>query len=205
MEKKQILLPEDAVEVAYIAGAWGIKGGLKVVPFNKDADALLNAKQWFICAKQMHWNKDREDALQKVQNVSEKLIHIFQKPEIREHSSGLVVSAHEVHDRNVAESLKGARVFVSRADFPKLSSDEFYWIDLIGLQVVNQRGVVFGNVIDLMNNGPQALLRVPYEHKDQLGKEHQIELLIPFVEAFIVNVDLNAGVIQVDWETEYSL
>jgi len=41
-------LPEDAVEVGRVLGAWGIKGGIKVKPFAADPQALFSSKRWFI-------------------------------------------------------------------------------------------------------------------------------------------------------------
>jgi 16S rRNA processing protein RimM len=64
-----------------------------------------------------------------------------------------------------------------------LSDDEFYWADLIGLEVENLQGEHLGTVTDMMSNGPQSILRiVPAEVEAQ-------ERLIPFVDAFIIKVD----------------
>src|SRR6201991_1857609 len=46
--QKELLWPEDAIEVGRILGAWGIKGGIKVLPFASDPQALFSAKVWFL-------------------------------------------------------------------------------------------------------------------------------------------------------------
>jgi len=58
----------------------------------------------------------------------------------KEHGDAIVATAQEVSDRTAAEDLKGARVFISRASFPTADPDEFYWVDLMGLAVVNRQG-----------------------------------------------------------------
>ena len=101
-------------------------------------------------------------------------------------------------DRNEAEALKGASVFVSRANFPQLEEDEYYWGDLLGLAVENQQGESLGTVADMMSKGPQSILRVEYEAE---GKAQ--ERLIPFVSQFVIKVDKDAKRIIVDWGLDY--
>ena len=118
--------------------------------------------------------------------------------EAREHSDTVVASSHEVPDRTAAESLRGARIFVSRASFPTPDSDEYYWVDLLGLDVVNREGLPMGQVKDLMATGPQTVLVLSFE---QDGKPQ--ERMIPFVSAYIDQVDLAARRIMVDWQPDY--
>jgi len=118
--------------------------------------------------------------------------------EAREHSDTVVASSHEVPDRTAAESLRGARIFVSRASFPTPDSDEYYWVDLLGLDVVNREGLPMGQVKDLMATGPQTVLVLSFE---QDGKPQ--ERMIPFVSAYIDQVDLGARRITVDWQPDY--
>ena len=106
--------------------------------------------------------------------------------------------AQGVDDRDQAEKLKGARVFISRAEFPKTDDDEYYWVDLMGLAVVNREGLALGTVKDLMSTGPQTVLVVGYEEE---GKAQ--ERLIPFVNAFVDEVSLPNKRITVDWQPDY--
>jgi 16S rRNA processing protein RimM len=119
--------------------------------------------------------------------------------EAKEHSDSIVASAHDVDDRGVAESLKGSRIFVPRSSFPTAGDDEYYWVDLIGLDVVNREGLEMGRVTDLMATGPQTVLVLEYE---EAGKK--AERMIPFVAAYVDNVDLAAKKITVDWQADYS-
>jgi len=118
--------------------------------------------------------------------------------ESKEHSDVVVASGHDIPDRNAAEALKGARIFVARSSFPTPASDEYYWVDLLGLTVVNREGVTLGEVTDLMSTGPQTVLVVHAQVDDKT-----LECLIPFVAVFIDAVDLNAKRITVDWQADY--
>jgi 16S rRNA processing protein RimM len=71
-------------------------------------------------------------------------------------------------------------------------------VDLIGLQVVNREGLVLGEVRELMATGPQTVLVVGYE---EAGKP--AERMIPFVSAYVDQVDLAARRITVDWQPDY--
>ena len=116
----------------------------------------------------------------------------------KEHADSVVASAHDIPDRNAAESLKGSRIFVGRSSFPTPATDEYYWVDLIGLSVINREGVALGTVKDLMSTGPNTVLVLEWQEGDKT-----LERMIPFVNAYIDSVDLNARRIQVDWQSDY--
>jgi 16S rRNA processing protein RimM len=109
-----------------------------------------------------------------------------------------VATSPAVPDRNAAEALRGARIFIAREHFPKADDGEYYWVDLIGLQVRNREGVELGVVKDLLATGPQTTLVLGYEEN---GKEQ--ERMIPFVDAYIDHVDLPGKCITADWQTDY--
>jgi 16S rRNA processing protein RimM len=110
----------------------------------------------------------------------------------------VVAWAQGIDDRDAAQALRGARIFVPRSSFPVTTQDEYYWVDLIGLQVVNREGVALGQVQEMMSTGPQTVLVLAYE---QDGKAQ--ERMIPFVSAFVDKVDLPEKCITVDWQPDY--
>ena len=114
-----------------------------------------------------------------------------------------MAQAREVPDRTSAEALRGARVFVGRASFPTAASDEFYWIDLIGLAVVNRQGEHLGTVIGLLDTGPHSVLRVAADGDAAPSPTPEAERLIPFVAAYIDDVSLAQRLITVDWGLDY--
>ncbi|MFO0205071.1 MAG: ribosome maturation factor RimM, partial [Betaproteobacteria bacterium] len=115
----------------------------------------------------------------------------------REQGDAIVATAQELDDRDLAESLKGARIFVPRTSFPTPDEGEFYWVDLIGAHVTNRRGVVLGTVKALASNGAQDLLQV--EAADGAGPA----ILVPMVERYVEAVDLAAREVRVDWEPDW--
>ena len=175
-------LPADAIEVGRIADAWGIKGWFKVLPHSAQPEALFSSKRWLLQPPGAAGSQAFRLAIR----------------EAKEHSDVIVASSEDVPDRNAAEALRGARVFVPRSSFPSTTEDEYYWVDLIGLSVINREGVALGVVQELMSTGPQTVLVLGYE---QDGKPQ--ERMIPFVSAFVDKVDLPEKRITVDWQPDY--
>jgi 16S rRNA processing protein RimM len=115
----------------------------------------------------------------------------------------VVARIEGVDDRNGAEALKGASLYLPRSAFPKPGSDEYYWVDLIGLSVVNREGLSLGQVRDLMSTGPSSVLVLAYEQITEDGSTRQAERMIPFVSAYVDAVDLPSRRITVDWQPDY--
>jgi 16S rRNA processing protein RimM len=178
-------LPADAIEVGRIADAWGVKGWFKVLPHSASPEALFSSKRWYLLPTERGTKTFTGTVLLRVR-------------EAKEHSDTIVASAHEVDDRNAAEALKGARIFIPRSSFPTASTDEYYWVDLIGLEVINREGVALGQVKELLSTGPQTVLVIEYTED---GKA--LERMIPFVSAYVDGVDLPGKRITVDWQADY--
>lgn len=178
-------LPADAVEIGRIAEAWGIKGWFKVLPYSADPEALFSSKRWFILPT--------EKGVKTFSGVLRLAVK-----EAKEHSDTVVACAHGVDDRSAAEALRGARIFVARSSFPTVQPDEYYWVDLIGLSVVNRQQESLGTVKELLSTGPQTVLVLEYTHD---GKA--CERMIPFVAAYVDDVDLPGRCIRVDWLPDY--
>ncbi len=178
-------LPADAIEVGRIADAWGVKGWFKVLPYSADPEALFSSSHWFLLPT--------ERGAQTFTGAARLAVK-----EAKEHSDTIVATAHGVNGRSDAEALRGARIFVSRSSFPAAATDEYYWVDLIGLVVINRQDEILGCVKELLSTGPQTVLVLEYE---QDGKS--CERMIPFVATYVDDVDLKARHIRVDWHTDY--
>jgi 16S rRNA processing protein RimM len=188
--------PEDAVEVGAIVDAYGLKGWVKVVAHasaGHGGDALTHAKCWWLLK-----GRERKSA---------------QMTQAKAHGDHVVAHLGGLADRDAALALRGYSVHIRRADFPTLGDDEFYFVDLVGLDVVNEAGVALGCVVDLIDNGAHAVLRVEYpsvgkggepmtDVKDSVG-DGKGERLIPFVGVYVKTVDQAARRIVVDWEADY--
>ena len=189
-------LPADAIEVGRILDAWGIKGWFKVLPHSASPEALFSSKRWFLLPPERSTKPRRPTEAAAVQDWTEPLL--LRVKEAKDHSDSVVASSADIADRTAAESLKGARIFVPRSSFPTPEDGEYYWVDLIGMQVLNREGVALGEVRDLMATGPQTVLVLQTQED---GKK--IERMIPFVSAFVDKVDTAARCITVDWQPDY--
>ncbi len=172
-------VPDDLVLVAHVTGAYGITGWVRLRPYSSEASALLHAKTWWL---------DRPE------------LHDVDVMQVRTQGEDIVAHLMGIESRNAAEDLRGATVQIRRVHFPPLQDNEFYWIDLIGHDVVNLAGEVLGKVGGLMDNGAHPILRVEVPAQ---GTEKAQELLIPFVERFVPKVDSQAKLITVDWEKDF--
>jgi len=186
--------PDDALEVGIVAGAWGIKGWVKVQPHAADPQALFATKRWFL--KPPVGPLGRRPG----SPVVPTLLRITQA---RDHGDGLVAQAQEIPDRSAAEALRGARIFVSRSSFPTADPDEYYWVDLIGLDVFNREGEALGSVVGLLDTGAHSVLRVAPQQVPDGKTAREVERLIPFVAAYVDSVGLPERRIVVDWGLDY--
>jgi len=178
-------LPADAVEVGRIGDAWGVQGWFKVISHSAHPEALFSSKRWYLLPT--------ERGPQPFEGVALMAIR-----EAKDHSGTVVARCQDVADRDAAQALKGSRIFVARSSFPTAGADEFYWVDLIGLSVVNREGLVLGLVRDLVSTGPQTVLVIENTQDDAVR-----EILIPFVSVYVDAVDIAQRQIRVDWQPDY--
>lgn len=176
-DRTQVFL-EDLVEVGHISGAYGIRGWVRVRPYSADAEALLTVESWWL-----------DKPVQKS----------FEAIEARWQGNDIVASLEGVADRNAAEALRGSVVRIARSDFPDLDENEYYWVDLIGLKAVNGQGICLGTVSNLIDNGAHSILQIQADLPDGRKKE----LLIPFIDNYVGDVDFENGTVAVDWELDY--
>jgi len=210
--------PEDAIEVGRVLGAWGIKGGIKVMPFASDPQALFSSRRWFLkpaetprppapatagpaAAATPDPAAARKTPAQRAALAAPMPVALNVHG-VRDQGDAIVALAPEIVDRDAAEALKGARIFISRASFPAPEDDEFYWVDLIGLSVFNREGAALGEVVGLIDTGPHCVLRVQPPAAEERPPEAG-ERLIPFVDAYVDSVDIPGRRIVVDWGLDY--
>lgn len=186
-----VTLPQDAVEVARVQDAWGIQGWVRIRPHSASPEALFSARNWYLAPPE----RPRPGAPAWTRPLQ------AERHQARWHGESVVARLEGVSDRTAAEALKGARIFVARADFPPLEEGEYYWVDLIGLPVINRQGQILGQVVELMETGPQQVLVLHQADDSNGGKP--VERLIPFVEAYVDAVDVPGRRIVVDWQPDY--
>ena len=112
----------------------------------------------------------------------------------RKQGKGLAALLPGFEDREQAATLVGLQIFVRRDQLPATAKDEYYWSDLEGLDVHTTKGEVLGRVERLMETGANDVLVIRGE------REH----LVPFIQGqYVTHVDLECGLIEVDWDPEF--
>jgi 16S rRNA processing protein RimM len=162
------------IVIGKISTPHGVKGWVKVFSYTDPLDNILHYQPWLI-RRNEGWRsvKVKDGRIQ---------------------GKTIVAQIEGIDDRDSAEQLKGFEIAVKREQLPEAEAGEFYWIDLIGLQVINRQGIVLGTVDHLMETGANDVLVVQGE------KEH----LVPFVpDEFIKEVDLKNKKILVDWDADF--
>ena len=168
-------IPVNLIDMGYIANAFGIQGWVKIKTATEYSDSLDEYTQVYL--------KLKDGTV-----LSKKIEKSFARDGV------FHAKLAGVDDRDSAFALKGTIVAVDREEFPDLDEDEFYWVDLIGLNVINVQGESLGVVKDLMETGANDVL---------VAKLEQEERLIPFVAQYVVKVDMQNKQIIVDWGLDY--
>jgi 16S rRNA processing protein RimM len=154
-----------------VSGLFGVRGWVKVFSYTQPREAILDYRRWFV-GRQGQWQ--RMDVC-----------------EGQRHGKAVIARLEGIEDRDQAARLIESEIAVSRQDLPEAEEGSYYWADLEGLQVVHRDGTVLGTVGYLIETGAN----------DVLVTEGDKERLIPFVAGeVILDVDVDKGVITVDWE-----
>lgn len=116
----------------------------------------------------------------------------FEVLEVREAKNVVIVRFRGINDRNAAEALNGLELYVDRDNLPdeELEEDEFFYADLEGLEAVDDKGAGYGTVSGVYDFGAGDLL--------ELKGPGKRPVLIPFSEAAVLEIDLEAGRILID-------
>ncbi|SMB26359.1 16S rRNA processing protein [Sterolibacterium denitrificans] len=170
----------DMVVLGRVNEAYGLRGWVRVHFFSDDAEAFGAMPQWWFGTPadggKAHWQAHELSAL---------------KP----HGKGYVAKFSRMDDRTAAEAIEGCFIAAPRAALPGTAKGEYYWVDLLGLDVVNAEGARLGRVVDLMRSGAHEVLCV----RDEAGQER----LLPFVAAVVKDVDSALREIRVDWGVDW--
>ncbi|WP_308447354.1 ribosome maturation factor RimM [Parachitinimonas caeni] len=160
--------------MAYISGAFGVRGSIKVVADTEYADSLFDYPTWWL-GRDGRWQR-----------------YTFVEGQI--HSKVLIATLDGVDDRDKADSLRGCTIAVPRSEMPEADENEYYWTDLVGMAVRNVAGEYLGTVVELFETGANDVLVV---------RDAPIERLIPFVASVVLTVDDIARTITVDWGLDF--
>lgn len=184
--------PADAlVVVGRVGGAYGLKGWIRVEPFSDDPSqsALLHAREWFLRTRT---SPSQPASAAQAAAVAARPVRVTG---CRISAGGLRAGIEGLDSPEQADALRGAEVLLPRSAFPRTEDDEYYWVDLIGCRVFSVDDEPLGTVTALDDHGAHPILRL----QDEDGRIR----LIPFVEALIPQVDVQARRIVADWDPSY--
>ena len=166
---------ERRILLGRIVGAFGIRGQIKIESWTEPRDAIFRYQPWILVDAA---GNERE----------------FSGARGKESGKHLVATFPGVDDRNVVEAMRGTEISVARSALPPPRPDEFYWVDLEGMDVFTTTGVALGTVSHLFSTGANDVLVVRGDR----------ERMIPWVRPdFVVDVDFDASRITVDWDPEF--
>jgi 16S rRNA processing protein RimM len=169
--------PSDLIEVGRVADAWGVRGWIRIEPFNHPSESvLLRVRDWWLVGPGAPPSGP------------------VRVTRCRVHGDVLVAKPTGSEDRDQALRFRGAGIQVSRAEFPEPPEGEVYWVDLIGCSVTGLDGVELGTVERVEDHGAHPILFV---------RQGERLLLIPFVEQIVTGVDIVGRRLVADWAADY--
>jgi 16S rRNA processing protein RimM len=149
-----------------VAGSYGVRGWIRVEAAQQ---ALSRCRRWSIGGAE------------------------FPVEQVKEHSGTLLAKLAGLESREAALKLKGSTVYVRREALPEPEAGHYYLADLVGLEVVNEQGVVLGVVKRWLFNGAQDVMEVAGERTQ----------LIPWIASVVRDVDLPKRQIHVEWGADW--
>lgn len=160
------------VLLGYVSGVHGLQGWVKIHSWTSPRAAILEYRPWLV--------GEEHEALEIIEG--------------REQGKSLVARLPGVIDRDQAEAWVGKEIAVLRSQLPEPEEQQWYWADLVGLEVINRDGDRLGLIEKMMETGANDVMVVSGER----------ELLIPFVPGVhVISVDLEAGRVVVEWQRDY--
>jgi len=165
---------DTLIPLGKISGVFGLQGWVKVCSDTDPREGIVRYRQWVL-----------------EQGADQKTLRVEQG---KRHGKGVIAKLDGIADRDAAESLVGSRIAVRRADLPQLADDEYYWSDLIGIQVETVAGVALGTVKSLFATGANDVIVVDGDR----------ERLIPWIQGQVIKqIDLDQRRMEVDWDPDF--
>ncbi|MGB7292985.1 MAG: ribosome maturation factor RimM [Thermodesulfobacteriota bacterium] len=166
MNKNSCLNVNELLPLGKISKPHGLNGEVRVFLYSGNVDSITRVDRLFISKKE-----DEKPVELKISNL-------------RIQNKITIIKLEGVNTIEEASELRGLTVMVDKCDLPEPKEDEYYWFQLIGLNVVTIEGNFIGTVKDLVDREPQALLVVENDKK---------EFLIPMVDTIIQGVKLEGS------------
>ena len=165
---------DSPILLGRVSGLFGVRGWIKIHSHTSPRENILHYKTWTL---EQHGKSTQHTPR-----------------EGKKQGKGVIAWLEGFEDRSAAETLVGAEIYIQHDQLQPLELDEYYWSDLIGCELFNRQQESLGTVTELMETGANDVLVVRHQ-----GKDH----LIPFVDPWVIDVDLENQRIEVDWDLDY--
>ncbi len=164
---------DSQIVVGKVSGCFGVKGWLKIFSYCDPRENITTYKSW---------------------NVGDKT---FEGVESKKHGKLIVAKLKGIDDKDTAQTLIGSIIRIEKDQLSQLDPDEYYWHDLIGLEVNNTKGIKFGKVTSILETGTHDVIVIAGDR----------ERLVPYItdqsnNKTIIDVDLTTKTITVDWHED---
>lgn len=164
---------DTLVVMGSIGAPYGVQGWVKINSFAEPKENLFHYS----------WQVERSGEWQMVE-----------VQQYRAHAGGFVAKLVQIADRDQAALFTNCKIGVQREELPELTADQYYWADLVGMQVFTHANVILGTVVDILETGANDVLVIEGE------KEHLVPLVIG---DYVKEVDLDAKRMIVEWDPEF--
>lgn len=168
----------DTIVVGKIGASYGIKGWLRITSYTEVLEGIFEFSPWLLNI-----------------NGENKTFHV---EHWKRHNKGVVAKLQGVDDRDQAELIKNVEISIHEEQLPELDENDFYWRDLIGMQVVTEKGYDLGTVEQMFETGANDVMLVKANLKDAFGAKQR---MIPYLlDQVVKQVNKEAKSITVDWD-----
>ena len=165
----------EFLNAGQISGVFGVKGWVKVFSYTEPRENILRYTPWLL---------RKNSQIREIQVISG-----------QRQGSSVVAELEGVMDRDTAMALMGSEILIRKQQLPKPKAGEYYWADLVGLEVETEAGIKLGKVDHLLETGANDVLVV---------LDGKTERLIPFLQKqTILKIDLDCGLMVVDWDPDF--
>lgn len=171
---------ESLVQIGHVHTPYGIKGWVWVMSRTEPIANIFEYGPWFL---------ERGGLFEAVELKAR-----------REQGKGLVAQFANCDDRNAAERLNGSAIWVPKSSLPALDDDDYFWSELIDMQVITEQNVLLGRIHALMETGANDVIVVRACDGSVDGEER----LLPWLPGRVIRfVDRERKRVTVDWDPSY--
>lgn len=163
----------ERIVVGRFGQSYGLQGWIKIHSLTQPAENIFRYRPWHI----------QHEGAWRLLSVSE----------TKRLGKAWIAKLEGCDTPEQAKTYANDPIAIERGQLPPLPPSEYYWIDLIGLKVVNQEGIDLGSITSLFETGSNDVLVVQGDRKR----------LLPYTNEVIRAVDLKEKVVRVDWDSDF--